>query len=492
MSVATISYNSLKDSAGEAKAVAKKLDTYVEHLNNSIYKKLTSYGGTHTGNIQTAKTSTKAKISELEEKSSAYTIYAQDLIDLKEQCVETDKTVKSRVSQLTATFKKAYGIKNNPVVNAINYCLTSLKNSSFIGRWLNNTTKKIDSFKEYIRQQIRVWWNYEGGGTLVKNIIVTTLSVIASVCLAVAAVLSGGWIVAVIATVVLAMIAVGNGYNDIKNEIRAYDETHNNGDPALGRRRSDESTVQDYLRRETDSKFWHNVANVIDVTSFVCTAITIVDSVGNLLKNGFKWATNSTVKLKDLKVKDILSRNGLRRFFSGFKGKMGEVKMGFENIGQAIKMKNLTFFKDGAIKIKTDFLESLKKRYWDMESPDKAFKSYANTASTLKSVVSDGVDFDDILKNIVLPNIMVFSGVDLETGKTTGKASFYDFYKIFDKSKSLKKDVRKNSFVSDDSKINQDVLEKLTEKIEVNIVVPEIYVPEIYVRGIDTSNVKFA
>ena len=291
-----------------------------------------------------------------------------------------------------------------------------------------------------------------------KNIIVTTLSVIASVCLAVAAVLSGGWIVAVIATVVLAMIAVGNGYNDIKNEIRAYDETHNNGDSALGRRRSDESTVQDYLRRETDSKFWHNVANVIDVTSFVCTAITIVDSVGNLLKNGFKWATNSTVKLKDLKVKDILSKNGLRRFFSGFKGKMGEVKMGFENIGQAIKMKNLTFFKDGAVKIKTDFLESLKKRYWDMESPDKAFKSYANTASALKSVVSDGLDFD----------------------------------KIFDKSKSLKKDVRKNSFVSDDSKINQDVLEKLTEKIEVNIVVPEIYVPEIYVRGIDTSNVKFA
>lgn len=142
MSVATISYNSLKDSAGEAKAVAKKLDIYAEHLNNSIYKKLTSYGGTHTGNIQTAKTSTKAKISELEEKFSAYTIYAQDLIDLKEQCVETDKTVKSRVSQLTATFKKAYGIKNNSVVNAINYCLTSLKNSSFIGRWLNNTTKK--------------------------------------------------------------------------------------------------------------------------------------------------------------------------------------------------------------------------------------------------------------------------------------------------------------------------------------------------------------
>lgn len=495
MSKAVISYSSLIDSANEAKAVAKKLDKYAENLNSSIYRKLTNYGGSHTGNIEVAKASTKAKISELEHTSSAYTTYSQDLKDLKDKCVKTDKAVKSRVSQLTATFKKNHGIKNSKVLNVINYCLTSIKNSTCVGRWINNTVDKVESLKEYIGQQIKVWWKYEGGKELVQGIALSALDVVFAACavaLAVIALLSGGAIIVFVAAIVGAAIMIANARMNYINEFRAYNATHNNNDPALGARRSAENTVQDTIRRELDSKFWHNVATGIDVVNFVSTMISVIDGAVNLFKNGFKWATGSTKALNELKVKDILSKSGLREYFNGIKRytNNANIKTSFSNIKNAIKLKDWNFFKKGAVGFGTDFFNNLKDRFGNWGSLEKSFKSLRNISSGLKSVVSNGLDFGDILKNIVLPGTTAFSGTILETGETTGKASVYDFYTLYDKGKSLIDSIKKNPLVSGDSKINSNVLDKLNENIDINIAVPEIYVPEIEIEKINIQKIE--
>lgn len=58
-----------------------------------------------------ARSKTNAKISELRSEQSKYESYATDLIDLRDECKEVDKAVKSRVSSLTASFKESHGIK---------------------------------------------------------------------------------------------------------------------------------------------------------------------------------------------------------------------------------------------------------------------------------------------------------------------------------------------------------------------------------------------
>lgn len=125
---AAISYSSLNRAASSANAVAKRLTVYENNLNNSVYRKLNGYSGSYTGNIATAKSQTNAKITELRNKSQAYRNYANELGSLKEKCQSTDRAVRTMVSHLTATFKKANGIRNSSVENAINYLLTGLKN----------------------------------------------------------------------------------------------------------------------------------------------------------------------------------------------------------------------------------------------------------------------------------------------------------------------------------------------------------------------------
>jgi len=54
----------------------------------------------------------------------------------------------------------------------------------------------------------------------------------------------------------------------------------------LGRRYSAENTIQDTLRRESDKRIYHSIANGMDAISFVCQAVTVVAGLGELTKKG--------------------------------------------------------------------------------------------------------------------------------------------------------------------------------------------------------------
>ena len=169
MSTASISYSSLKNAAGEARDVAKKLDKYADSINSTVYKKLNNYEGSWTSNITSARSKANAKISELRTEAGKYRSYANELDDLKTECESVDKAVRSKVSSLTASFKAAHGIKNSVVVNTISYFFTSVGNSSNAGRWLNEQEDRIDAGMDYIKQRIEDWYDYEGGKDFIKG-----------------------------------------------------------------------------------------------------------------------------------------------------------------------------------------------------------------------------------------------------------------------------------------------------------------------------------
>lgn len=477
MSIASISYSSITDAKGEAKQLSRKLDTYADHLNDHVYKKLNSYNGQWTGNLSNAKSKIGSKISDLRSASSKYSNYASDLDDLKKECQNTDKAVKSRISTLTASFKKAHGIRNSHIENGLYYLGVGIGNSTAAGRWVND---KIDKGKEgltYVKDRLKAWYNYEGGKELIKGVIIGVLEIAVAVVSIVGAIVSGGALLVIIASVVAGVIAIANGVMNIYNESKAYNATQN-GDPAMGRRYSDEDTIQDTLRKESDDKFWHNVATGIDIVNIACTVVTVVSSAGKLVKNGYKWATGSTSDLKDIKLKDVFSKGALKEFGSKLKTTF---KNGFSDIAKAFKSGNWTNIKMGAADFWSDFKFNLSERFNNFDSFKDGTKSVKNYLSLFKDLAKDGITGTVIIENIVLPSISIGEITTIKTGE--GGQMYFDFdsiklddiYSIGDKTIGLFKN---------DSSMTSDVIDKLSSISNINISVPDIHIPEVNITGL--------
>ena len=496
MSTASISYSSLKDASSEAKAVAKKLDKYADSLYSNVYKKLNKYDGSWNSNVSTASSKTNAKISELRSEQSRYETYATDLIDLRDECKEVDKAVKSKVSSLTASFKEAHGIRNSKVENAISYFFTGLGNETAFGRWLGGKKDDISSEMNYFKDSIKEWYNYEGGKELITGVLVGLLEVAIGVLAIVGAILSGGALLVVIAGVVGGIIAVANGVANIWNESKAYSSTKN-GDPATGRRRSEINSWQDYLRSSFifgDSgenyhynEFYNGLATGIDIVNLACTIVTVVSSAGKLLKNGYKWATGNAAKVKDITLKQVFSKDT----FTAFKGKFADIKAAFQARGWAsVKDLGGQMFKDFGRNLKGeffDFFETNGDFNWK-----GAVSSIKNMLSIPKDILSDGFTISNIgkigLTSIVLPGLTAFTVNSVDGTIISGdggqlqfdftdKVTVNDITGLFEKGGKIGSSI--GDLTSSNSVINVDVMDKLTNSCNINISIPEVYIPSI-------------
>lgn len=496
MSTASISYSSLKDSSNEAKTVAKKLDKYADALYDNVYKKLNNYGGSWTSNLSTAKTKTNAKISELRSEQSRYETYATDLIDLRDECEEVDKAVRSRVSSLTASFKEAHGIRNSKVENAISYFFTGIGNETAFGRWLGGKKDDFDSGMNYFKDSIKEWYNYEGGKELITGVLVGLLEVAIGVLAIVGAILSGGALLVIIAGVVGGIIAVANGVANIWNETKAYSATKN-GDPATGRRRSDINTWQDYLRSSFvfgDSgenyhynEFYNGLATGIDIVNLACTVVTVVSSAGKLLKNGFKWATGSSAQVKDIKMKQVFSKDTFKAFSSKLKIQFAD---GFADIKTAFKYRDFSVLKDFGTRILSEAGENLKAEFWDFGEPKDAISSIKNMISVPKDLIDGGFNISNIIdvgvNSVVIPSITVFhvdgSGdIQISEGGQMefdlfDNVTLNDITSIFEKTG---KGIQQITSLDGDSIITLDINDKLSSYCNIDISIPEVNIPKI-------------
>ncbi|WP_428909702.1 hypothetical protein [Niallia sp. Krafla_26] len=462
MSIASISYSSLDNASGEAKQVAKRLDRYADRIESRVYQKLNNYSGSWSSNLSTAKARANEKMSTLRDEANKYEKYATDLADLKEKAVSTDKSVKSKVSSLTATFKEAHGIKNNPVVNAISYFFTSVGNENVVGRWLGDVADQFNAGRDFILQSISEWFNFEGGKELLKGLLVYALEIAVGVLAIIGAILSGGALLLVIAGVVAGALTVINAITNLVNEGRAYN-ARQNGDPALGYRRSNLDTLTDTIRAETDNRLAHGLTKGIDAVGTVATIVSVVGGLGSLLKNGYKWASGSSVDISTLKFRDILTRNNLAAFTGKLKTSVAE---GWTRISTTIKYKDWTRVQQTAMSFGTDFLNNFKGKFLDFSTDKAGIDSTKSILEAASGLVKGGLTLKGV-GGLAVPIIPIanipgeVSGIKVEDFKVTDLTT-------------LVKDIG-NIFSS--GPLDGDVVEKLSTASAINISVPEIHIP---------------
>lgn len=484
MSIVSISYSSLSKSSVDAKNVARKLDKYADSLYSNVYNKLNNYDGSWNSNLSIAKSKTNAKISELRSEQSRYETYETDLMELRNECEKVDRAVKSKVSSLTATFKKDHGIRNSKVENGISYLLTRARNKTAFGRWLRSEKDEFDSKQDYHKALIKQWYNYEGGKELINGIysaVFETAIAIAAAVSAIAAFLATGlgiWsLVVLTAALVSAALLMQDAWANKQNEVAAY-EARQRDDPATGKRRSDIDNFSDYLRSSymfgDDGETYHydeyynNLARNRDVTKAVCSVIAILNSCGELLKNGFKWATGNS----DAKYKDIFTKDGMSKLFKGIGSNL---KRSCSDFGEALKMKDFKFFKAALKGFGSDFLNNLKGEFWNfsdkttLDVVKNSASSFKHGLSLTKNLFNDGFDVIKISEQVVFP---AFGLAHIPGGSMITVDDIYsivdNFFKIIDG------DAFKSNNV-----INADVLDKLSSISTIDISIPEIYVPKI-------------
>lgn len=486
MSTVSISYGSLKDASNEADKVAKKISKYADSLYDDVYNKLSKYDGNWTSNLSTAKNKVSYKIHLLNNAERDYETYASDLSDLRDECKDVDKSVKSRISSLTASFKEAHGIRNSKVENAISYFFTGVGNETAFGRWLGSKKDDFDSKKQYLKDSIKEWYNYEGGKELIKGFLNMVLDVAIAVTAAIAAVatflagaLTGGAILVLAAALIGSAIALQDAWADWQNEKAAY-RARQNDDPATGKRRSDINSYSDYLRSSfmfgSDGETYHyneyynQLATGLEITSIACTVIQVGSGLSKLLKNGFKWATgNSTATFKE-----IFSKKGLTDMFNGVKS---NIKSGSSSIWQALKTKNWSFFSKSLKNFGSDFLTNLKGKYLNFDG-ENDLKLLANISNSMKnsfkipqSIIKNGLSIGTIV-NIATPSIGIAHIPRSDKMITVG-----DFKSIGTSIGDVFGDAA--DLFTHDNIIRSDIMQKLSVPSSVNVSIPPINIPEV-------------
>ncbi len=526
-SAVNISYGSLNDASREAKDVARKLDAYANSIEWSVQKKLTNYRGDHTWNISNASSHAQTKATELRKRADAYEKYATDLTELKKKCEDTDKAIKSKISNITATFKAVNGIHNNVFETAFNWVSTKLVNSTSMGRWLNrNVGDNLSMGNQALKQTIKAWWNYEGGKEVVKGVAIATLEIVGAVAAVVAAVVTGGAAIFVIAAVVGGIIAGINGVVNLVNEFRAYKEANKNGDPALAARKRGIDSIQTQIRtdvkeRNTDTMvdengvtrlnrendmnagFWNGVALTIDVVKVACDVIGFVKMGKELVKlpkNIYKAATGTWTDPKNLRLKDIISRTGHNAKASLSNG-LASYKNGtlFKEIGAGIKSLDIGTFKEFGIDAATDFAYSMRDNYASFHNIEKGAKSIKNITGLAKTVISAdslGKGSLDALKTIAFNNINLGTYTTYDASKGGGALSFDVSHlhiatvtDAYDKVTSIKDGwegakSQHTKLLDGTSKLSSDLIQKLSVNTKVSVSVPDIKIPKVnYVKA---------
>lgn len=356
MSQAVISYSKLEDAASEADKVATRLDTYSDEIYSKIYSKLTSYSGTWVEGLSDAKSNAIAKRNELAEKADHYRSYADDLRQLENTCQQVDNAVKQNISQLSSSFQT----QNNISVGVLDYVgmyISNALNDSAVGRWINQGLDAVgESFSE-LGDSIKNWYNFGGGEQLV-DLVGTAILGVALCVFTVLAITASAPFVVIAAAVVSAAILLVNTCVDIAGEVVAYMQV-SNGDPVAAYRSEAIDSAQDLLR-ESDSSAAHIFATILDVTSFVCGAITMVYGVSNLIKSGYKWATATTGDVTGVSYGEMLKTIGTK-VKTSFTTTVTDIKVAF-SVG------DWAFFKTGAIDFGKDFLTVLKTTFWNFNA----------------------------------------------------------------------------------------------------------------------------
>lgn len=454
----------LSEAADDAKKVSRRLSEYADALNDDVYRKLSNYAGERTENINSALNSLKGKITQLKDDSDKYTVYSADIDGLKDECQQVDRAVAARVEALTGEFKERNGIKTNTLLDNINLLLTKVKNSTFVGRWLDDASDWFKQADDYLKECIEDWYQFQGGKQFVKGATVAALELVAAVAgivVTVAGIISGGWTIAAAAALIAGVIAGANAVINLINEGRALAEYGN--DPAKAQRISSENSLQDTMRSESDENIalWDGLAGALDAVTIICAAVGLVTGIKDMAKGLKTWAGNDKIWTK---IKTSVASGG-RELQAAYRNR------DFSGIKTALK---------------TNMMGNFKKSYLEFGSTKEKFSSIKNWAGLTKTVFTDVMDmscgefgFDNIkdMLKICAANITV-----VEYGKINADGS----PKIGSNGQQEKANISLSKITDSAKKmwsVPSDVIKLFSSSSSsVKVAVPEIQIPDIDVH----------
>ncbi len=512
MAEVSVSYRALSQASSNARKEANRITDYHNAMMRTVYNKLNSYSGDHNGNISNASSSVRNKLTTLVNRKNSFERIRDSLNNIKTECKNVDKAVARRIASLTGTFKRAHGIKDSWIERAYQRFIVSWENRSALGRWIGDKRKKFENAKDQLLGAIKKWYHFDGG----KERVAAIAKIAFDFCLLVISVV--GIIVGAVTGLALvfaigtALIAILNIATDIVEESKAFGMYDT--DPAEARRLHRISSFTDFLRKETNSNvsLWRKIATGLDIMDTVCSVGSFLLGVGDLLKKGFKWATNlSDVKFKDMVKPKNIAALVKKVFKTGWDG----LKTGMKNIRVAIKTRDLSFVKDVIGKFKGNFARNFKKTFFGefdktLSAKDGLTawsKSLKNRASFLnnirKLVINDRAFYEKdsrlkdiresligLSKNTILPAIVIHQSGQVQIDMGTLNFGTYSYEHEFTLKDFEVYDYKKNfdSIVKTYKKVTASPLQiKLPEKIAQPI---DIKISPISVNMVDIKPVQ--
>ncbi len=238
MSRLVIHYNVLETVSKGASNLAQKAQDYADALSRNISNDFTNVEGGGSAYLTSASYLVNQKITALQKKAEAFEAYANKVTHFAQTAKRVDGNVKDAISTAQNKFIENNKLKEPDWKDTIINWFIDLKNKvplfSAICNIIDSIGDKVSSFMD----NIRYWYNCEGGKQIIK-IGLAVAGAIVAVLVAVAAIASLVALIPVIATASIAtviftvagaiggVIGVVNAVTNVVTSHMAYDRFEN-------------------------------------------------------------------------------------------------------------------------------------------------------------------------------------------------------------------------------------------------------------------------
>ncbi len=376
-----LSYRALSGAIRQSDRLYNELNQYSSDLNRKVQNKLYSVDGGLSNYLQSADYYVNRKLNNLNQKKQNIRNVNVKTKHLLETAKRVDREVKNVIGAKQRSFFKNHPeLKPSELKRHWRNFICNAKNRSKTLNKVIGAFQKMGEVKNNLKDEIKYWWEVEGGKELVTNIVdigvkaalaavevamavkavITAVAAIVAIATGGAVLAAVGLVVVAVAAVTCAVIAVADACNNFDTSIKAIQTRNSN--PAMSVIYSDQDTLVDRLK-ETDygtreknrkSNRW---ANGIAITDAVAGVIVIANDV----REGVAALKKGYISLFTVQNRDKLGRFAKGKHFEkpksirdGLHTLKKSYKRGFKNLffernrnalGQYAKGSHLTFKK---------------------------------------------------------------------------------------------------------------------------------------------------
>lgn len=293
MATVTIKYSKLEDTSNYAKKLSKNLNGYADEIKRKVTSPISGLpGNDNRGYASTASSSASKKIRELQDNSSRFNTFSQDVERFVATAKRADSTVAKSIKSTASSYVGERSAWDGFWDFLWNTVCVDFFNGTAAGRFIKDCATTAWSKVTSVAEKVHDWFKH-GDGRYVWNIVagvVATVAAIAGAITAVAAVIAGGPVIAVVLAVVAAVAAVvGAVITTVNSSVKIYNNAKalSSDDPGVSRYLGTINGYSDATKKydmgdAEDNKKWETSGKVVDTTKTVCDVIGILKGVTDL------------------------------------------------------------------------------------------------------------------------------------------------------------------------------------------------------------------